>query len=157
MIGGLAAGTFSIAGGIFTCITTTEIASALGPINFIGTNILLGFLVYSIKSATHQIFDQFNWQSNRRSLTEWSFTLISATLLAASAAVGLELAPSKRIALATMGFGLMLLLGVVIVLIGVVNVIEMYIILQNRRQNTNPTTHLPIPPTPTNLASAVNS
>lgn len=119
------------------------IAHKQSKITIISSTLFSGFLVTCIKLATNQIFNQFNWQpGSLRSFTEWSFSIISAALLATSATVGLELASSKEAALLAAVAGIALTCGSVLVLAAGVNICDIIVTFRRRGSQPNP---VPLP------------
>ncbi len=104
-------------------------------ITIITSTSVLVFLVTSVKLASHQIFNRYtNWRDDDlRFVTEWSFSLLSATVLATSATVGLGLASSKTEAFLTALMGLSIILGGVLIVSGGKDIYDF--ILDLRRRN----------------------
>lgn len=126
----------TLATGIMFLLDGLADAQKQSKITIIVSTSLLVFLVTNIKLATHQIFNTLNrWQdSPLRSAVEWSFTVISASVLAASATIGFGLASSKWEAFHAAIIGLSILFGSVAILAAG---IDLYEIIQDFRQRRN--------------------
>lgn len=137
---------FLLVCGLSTLAKVVIIAQTQSKIAIISSTSLLGFLTPCIKLATNQIFDQLNWQpGSSRSFTEWSFSIISANLLAASATVGLGLAPSKLDALISAMLGIIFITESFFILSIGVNIYDIIDELRQGRNQPNPVVQLPQP------------